>query len=210
MKQPLGLTTFPCGRDRDTPRLDVRSALPLAAALSALVLSSAVWASGLPAAADADDVRSAASASEVAERGQRTPVAPPMGIERSELQRVFDLVNGERTRRGLPPLRHHPQLSAVAEQQSGWMAARSFLTHDGPNGESAADLITAVGYALRAWGINVAAGYSTPESLVAGWMASPPHRANILSVNLSEVGVGLAASSTGRRYWTLMFASPAG
>ena len=55
-------------------------------------------------------------------------------------------------------------------------------------------------------GENLAAGYPTPEAVVAGWMASPGHRANILSPNFSEIGIGLADGlAPYGTYWTQEF-----
>ena len=43
-------------------------------------------------------------------------------------------------------------------------------------------------------GENIAAGYSTPEQVVQGFMNSPEHRANILNPNYHDIGVGLLQS----------------
>jgi uncharacterized protein YkwD len=40
-----------------------------------------------------------------------------------------------------------------------------------------------------AWGTGTLA---TPSQIVAGWMASPPHRANILNAGFREMGMGIA------------------
>src|SRR5436190_1372105 len=39
------------------------------------------------------------------------------------------------------------------------------------------------------WGTGV---LSTPQAIVAGWMTSAPHRANILDPDLEDMGVGIA------------------
>jgi uncharacterized protein YkwD len=55
---------------------------------------------------------------------------------------------------------------------------------------------------------------STPEGVVAGWMNSPGHRANILNPALKEIGVGyyFLAEDTGEvnyhHYWTQVFGTP--
>src|SRR5919109_1185606 len=54
-------------------------------------------------------------------------------------------------------------------------------------------------------GENIAAGYPTPEAVVAGWMSSPGHRANILSPNFTEIGIGLAQGGKYGSYWTQDF-----
>ena len=57
------------------------------------------------------------------------------------------------------------------------------------------------------------AGYSTPEEVVAGWMASAGHRENLLDPGLQEIGVGyyFLPNDTGNvnfnHYWTQAFGS---
>ena len=53
---------------------------------------------------------------------------------------------------------------------------------------------------------SIAAGYATPEEVVAGWMNSPGHRENILSPNFTEMGVGMT-SGGGKfgTYWAQEF-----
>ena len=75
------------------------------------------------------------------------------------------------------------------------------------HGEGPNDVLVSLGYAgWSAVGENIAAGYATPEDVVAGWMASPGHRANILSPNFSEIGIGVSAGG-GQfgTYWTQEF-----
>jgi len=51
-------------------------------------------------------------------------------------------------------------------------------------------------------GENIAAGYSTPSSVVAGWMSSSGHRANILNPDNWELGVGYyTGGGSWSRYW---------
>ena len=42
-----------------------------------------------------------------------------------------------------------------------------------------------------------------------GWMNSPGHRAKILNGRFTEIGIGLATSADGTRYWTMVLARPA-
>lgn len=62
-------------------------------------------------------------------------------------------------------------------------------------------------------GENIAAGQSTPESVVQGWINSSGHRANLLNADFTELGVGYTylETDTGAvnysRYWTQIFGS---
>ena len=55
-------------------------------------------------------------------------------------------------------------------------------------------------------GENVGYGNVTPEQMVAMWMASAGHRANLLRPEYTHLGVGAAATATGRWYGTQVFA----
>lgn len=116
-------------------------------------------------------------------------------------EQVVEIVNQERWDNGqLPPLKQNSLLDAASEGHSANMASRDFFAHcdldtlSGPGSR-----VTAAGYPWVALGENIAAGYSTPASVMAGWMGSPGHRANILSGSYSEIGVGyvLDGSDTG-------------
>jgi uncharacterized protein YkwD len=48
-------------------------------------------------------------------------------------------------------------------------------------------------------------GYRTPAAVMAGWMDSDGHRANILNCDFEAIGVGLARDSNGTAYWTQVF-----
>lgn len=66
-------------------------------------------------------------------------------------------------------------------------------------------MINNFGIRFSAAGENIAQGQATPQVVVTAWMNSPGHRANILSTNFTEIGVGYAAGGSGRHYWTQMF-----
>lgn len=131
-----------------------------------------------------------------------------------ELQ-VVRLVNAERARYGLPPLALNAQLSWAAKQHAGAMARFS----DGVGPDQAmqhtllgslmptvATRLDTAGYTgYRAWGENLAYGYATAQAVVAAWMNSPGHRANLLSATLREVGVGLATDARGVLFWAQEF-----
>jgi hypothetical protein len=72
------------------------------------------------------------------------------------------------------------------------MAVRNFFAHcDLDTKTQPWDRMTAAGYTNWSYAAeNIAAGYSTPEQVMAGWMQSSGHRANILSTSLREIGVG--------------------
>lgn len=143
--------------------------------------------------------------------------APP-----SFAQQVVDLVNQERTNHGCQPLQVSPQLSAAAQAHSQDMALNDFVSHTGSDGSTVGERLTRAGYDWRMAAENIAAGQDTAEAVVASWMSSSGHRANILNCALHDIGVGyyyqpddlpnvrLSGGQAGgpfRSYWTQDFGS---
>lgn len=150
-----------------------------------------------------------AEASPPAPRPNPRP-APPARSLATIVDTVFLLTNRERTRASLTPLRRNTELTRAAQIHAEQMAAAGKLAHDLPGARfpSLASRLKVVGYAYRNVGENVAEGYTSGAALMAGWMTSAPHRANVLSARYTETGVGMARSRTGRTYHAQVFARP--
>ncbi|WP_455353092.1 CAP domain-containing protein [Streptomyces sp. SYSU K217416] len=131
-----------------------------------------------------------------------TPSAPKTTAPASGTARVVQLVNSERSKAGCAPLTVNAKLTQAAQNHSKDMAAHRNMSHTGSDGSSPGDRITRAGYSWSTYGENVAYGYSTPESVMAGWMSSPGHKRNILNCAFKEIGVGLAQPGN---YWTQSF-----
>ncbi|MEU6812765.1 CAP domain-containing protein [Streptomyces sp. NPDC046831] len=114
----------------------------------------------------------------------------------------MELVNAERSKVGCAPLTVNATLTKAAQAHSEDMAAHRNMSHTGSDGSSPGDRITRAGYTWSTYGENVAYGYATPEKVMAGWMSSPGHKANILNCGFKEIGVGLAQPGD---YWTQDF-----
>ncbi|MCZ0204655.1 CAP domain-containing protein [Streptomyces sp. UMAF16] len=115
---------------------------------------------------------------------------------------ILRLVNAERNKAGCRPLTLDPALTKAAQDHSADMAAHQNMSHTGSDGSDPGLRITRAGYTWSSYGENVAYGYTTAEQVMAGWMASPGHRANILNCGFQEIGVGLAQPGS---YWTQDF-----
>lgn len=110
------------------------------------------------------------------------------------------LVNRERTSRGESALKDDGQLQQAAQGHSESMAAKDYFEHDGQSGDTPLSRMRSAGYIFSshigyAVGENIAWGtlsLATPKAIVAGWMASPGHRANILDATFRDTGVGVA------------------
>ncbi|GIH78700.1 CAP domain-containing protein [Planobispora longispora] len=140
-----------------------------------------------------------------------TPAPSPTGgtggtVGTTEENEVVRLTNIERQKGGCGPLKHDPQLNKAAHDHSATQASRNQMTHQFPGGPTFVERIRAAGFTGgSAFAENVAAGYGTPASVVAGWMNSSGHRANIMNCKYNLIGAGMVKSSKGTPYWTQVF-----
>lgn len=139
------------------------------------------------------------------------PPPPPAACHdlAAVLDTLFAAHNRERAVRGVAPLVLDAALCRLAQRHSDDQAAHQSLGHAGSDGRSPFDRLRRVGYVYTTAGENVAMGYPTATTVVAGWMNSADHRANILRRTFTHVGFGEAADRRGRMYWTALFAAPA-
>jgi uncharacterized protein YkwD len=141
-------------------------------------------------------------------------LAMPLQTNQDFTNRVIEFTNQERSKAGLQALKFERRLTTAALRHSQDMALQDYFSHKQPNGGTPGERITATGYQWSSYAENIAAGMSTPEAVVTGWMNSPGHRANILNPKLQEIGVGyyFLADDTGqvnyKHYWTQVFAAP--
>ena len=106
--------------------------------------------------------------------------------------RVFELTNIERLNHGLPPLIWNDTLSVSARNHAEDLMHNNMRGHTGSDGSTPRQRMERDGVTNgRYWAENISYGRNTPESVVAGWMNSPGHRANILSEKSTHLGVGL-------------------
>ena len=125
----------------------------------------------------------------------------------SSESRIFDLINAERTRRGLRPLIYNAQLDRMAKIQATNMARFQKMAHVLPDAQlpTLSDRAHYVGYGYGEIAENVALGFPSAESVVQGWMNSAGHRRNILDSGVVETGIGIARSASGGIYYAQVF-----
>jgi uncharacterized protein YkwD len=125
--------------------------------------------------------------------------ASPITASRGEITRAtLCLVNAERERHGLRPLRVNRRLSVAARRHSRDMVRRHYFDHIAPDGSTVVERIRATGYLNSAhrWlvGENIGWGESskgTGRGIVQAWMHSPPHREAILTPSFRDAGIGV-------------------
>ncbi|PAE40912.1 hypothetical protein CHI06_14495 [Bacillus sp. 7884-1] len=128
--------------------------------------------------------------------------APATGNVSAYVQQVIDLTNAQRSKNGLPALKHDSQLSGVAQKKSVDMAQNNYFSHTSPTYGSPFDMMRDMGVSYKSAGENIAQGQRTPQEVVTAWMNSEGHRKNILSANFTHIGVGYEKSGN---HWTQMF-----
>jgi uncharacterized protein YkwD len=128
--------------------------------------------------------------------GQTQLEPQELGIPRTA-ELTLCLLNEQRARRGLAPLRQNPLLASAALAHSEDMVRRGFFEHDTPEGVTPQDRILRTGYVTgrgKATGENLAWGEgvrASPGEIVEGWMRSPGHKRNILRKEFQEIGFGI-------------------
>jgi uncharacterized protein YkwD len=129
--------------------------------------------------------------------------APPPAVASAPTaaEVVVYLVNAERSSH-CGPVAIDDRLATAAQRHSDDMAAHDYFSHTSLNGDTLADRAAAAGFTGGVLGENIAAGQRTPQDVMAAWMASAGHRANILNCDYTVIGVGLNQDGW---YWTQMF-----
>jgi uncharacterized protein YkwD len=102
-------------------------------------------------------------------------------------------MNADRAAAGLPGLCAKGQLGGFAQNWANQMAASQSLVH-----QNIGALIGSTPFVTVGENILDGPGNMTAADMEAAWMASTPHRANILNGAFTQVGVGIAFSSDGR------------
>jgi uncharacterized protein YkwD len=124
----------------------------------------------------------------------------PQNLERIRTATLC-LVNRERAANGEAALRASPQLQQAAQGHTESMVTNDYFEHLGPGGQTPLQRMRAAGYIYNSQigysvGENIAWGtlaLGTPRSIVAAWMASPGHRANILDGHYRDTGIGVSS-----------------
>jgi uncharacterized protein YkwD len=100
------------------------------------------------------------------------------------------------------PVTWNSSLEKAAFLHSADMNKNNYFSHTGLDGSTPGDRITRAGYSWRAYGENIAKGYTSEQAVMTGWLQSEGHCKNIMSSNVKEMGVGRDGN-----YWTQVFAS---
>jgi uncharacterized protein YkwD len=132
------------------------------------------------------------------------PMAASAGASAADIEaEVLALVNTARADVGCAPLIHDEGLATVARAHSADMRDRAFFDHVNPDGLDPFERAEAAAQ-TNARAENIAYGEPDPAAVMAAWMDSTGHRANILDCGLRALGVGVAEGPAGP-WWTQLF-----
>lgn len=142
------------------------------------------------------------------------PLLPEdLGGWREAGQVVLALVNeararpracGDRRYPAAPRLQWNDRLGQAALAHSRDMAQHRRLAHRGRDGSEVGNRADRAGYAWRAIGENIATGQGSPQQVVASWIASPEHCANLMDQAYTDMGAAYAINRDADTviYWT--------
>jgi uncharacterized protein YkwD len=119
-------------------------------------------------------------------------LAPAAGArtQSSTATSLLRTVNHTRTAHGLRPLRIDTRLVRAARSHSLEMLRGNVFTHGDFHGRMVAfHVLGPTAGENLAWGNG---SYARPGTIVAEWLASPEHRANLLRPGWTRIGIGLA------------------
>lgn len=127
-------------------------------------------------------------------------------------------VNGARAQRrncggtpyeAAPPLTWQDALGNAALAHSSDMAHYRSLRHQGRDGSEVGARAARAGYRWMRVGENIAAGQRSVDEVMAGWLASPGHCANIMDARFTQMGAAyVLAARPAAPFWTQVFATP--
>ena len=127
------------------------------------------------------------------------PTTPPsnnLGSLTSAENTMLNLINNERTQRGLKPLKLHSELTNLARLKSQDMVDNNYFAHNSPTYGSFYNMVSNAGISYRQVGENLAKARDVNKAHVL-LMASEGHRNNILSSNFTHIGIGIKADLYG-------------
>lgn len=156
-----------------------------------------------------------------ADRDWRITLARPLlsarlGDGQAEGQKLLEQLNAARAQprqcggqafAATAPLAWNAVLGGVAQEHSREMANNNYFDHKDRDGRTPGDRAELAGYSGQQVGENIAAGQDTVQKVVAGWLASPGHCANLMNPQYRELGAAYAVDpkSSAGIYWTAMF-----
>ena len=129
---------------------------------------------------------------------------PNISVLTADEQKMLDLVNAERFKAGLAPLKANIKLTSVARLKAKDMIDKNYFSHTSPTYGSPFDMMKQFGISYYTAGENLA-GAPSVSTAHTNLMNSSGHRANILNSSFKEVGIGIVDGGPYGKMFAQMF-----
>jgi uncharacterized protein YkwD len=114
------------------------------------------------------------------------------------------IINDYRNAKNGAALTYSTTLEQAAQRHADDMASKGYFSHDGANGSSVGDRVTAASYQWCFVAENIAKGQTSLEKVMAGWKGSPGHYKNMMHKKAQEFGLARGADNV----WVMVLAAP--
>lgn len=120
------------------------------------------------------------------------------------INEVYEITNNYRSLVGVPSLTLDSSLVTAANIRAKEIS--DSFSHTRPNGSSCFTVLSELGISYGTAGENIAAGYSSSQSVMEGWRSSSGHYQNIISSKFKKIGIGVNIINN-QYYWVQIFSN---
>lgn len=120
------------------------------------------------------------------------------------INEVYEITNDYRSLVGVPSLTLDSSLVEAANIRAKELS--DSFSHTRPNGSSCFTVLSELGISYGTAGENIAAGYSSSQSVMEGWRSSSGHYQNIISSKFKKIGIGVNIINN-QYYWVQIFSN---
>lgn len=120
------------------------------------------------------------------------------------INEVYEITNNYRSLVGVPSLTLDSFLVEAANIRAKELS--DSFSHTRPNGSSCFTVLSELGISYGTAGENIAAGYSSSQSVMEGWRSSSGHYQNIISSKFKKIGIGVNIINN-QYYWVQIFSN---
>lgn len=120
------------------------------------------------------------------------------------INEVYEITNNYRSLVGVSSLTLDSSLVEAASIRVKELS--DSFSHTRPNGSSCFTVLSELGISYGTAGENIAAGYSSSQSVMEGWRSSSGHYQNIISSKFKKIGIGVNIVNN-QYYWVQIFSN---
>ena len=120
------------------------------------------------------------------------------------INEVYEITNNYRSLVGVSSLTLDSSLVEAASIRAKEL--NDSFSHTRPNGSSCFTVLSELGISYGTAGENIAAGYSSSQSVMEGWRSSSGHYQNIISSKFKKIGIGVNIINN-QYYWVQIFSN---